>query len=66
MSAPVKNASKRASAGQQPGDIAVLRAEHDYHDCMARFGHDSAEAHAAGVVWRHLRQRQTHIGGTSR
>lgn len=34
---------------------SVLEAERDYHDCLARFGHASAEAHAAEVYWRRLR-----------
>ena len=35
----------------------ILQAERDYYDCMARFGHASAEAHVARLFWRHLRSR---------
>ena len=33
------------------------QAELDYHDCIARFGHASAEAHVAQMVWRRLRSQ---------
>lgn|GEM_PF-5372412 len=39
----------------------VLEAEADYHDCLGRFGHNSAEAHAAQMVWRQLRGRRLQI-----
>jgi len=39
----------------------VLEAEADYHDCLGRFGHNSAEAHAAQIVWRQLRGRRLQI-----
>ena len=34
----------------------VAEAERDYHDCLARFGHNSAEAHAARTIWKQLRR----------
>ena len=33
----------------------VAQAEHDYYDCLARFGHESAEAHVAERLWRMAR-----------
>ena len=36
----------------------VRQAEHDYYDCMARFGCDSAEAHVAERVWRQMRRHR--------
>lgn len=38
-------------------NLVMLRAEEEYHDCLARFGADSAEAHVTGVIWRQLRRR---------
>lgn len=37
---------------------AVGRAEAVYHDCLARFGYDSAEAYVAQVFWRRERALQ--------
>ena len=37
---------------------AVGRAEAVYHDCLARFGHDSADAYVAQVFWRRERVLQ--------
>ena len=36
----------------------IVQAEYDYYDCMARFGHQSAEAHVAEIHWRRLRSRR--------
>ena len=40
----------------------VVEAERDYYDCLARFGHNSAEAHAAQAVWRQLRSSYARSG----
>lgn len=40
----------------------ALQAERDYHDCLARFGHASAEAHVAEILWRRLRSRAAQSG----
>ena len=39
-----------------PNEEQIRRAEHEYHECVRRFGHLSAEAHAARYVWRRLRR----------
>ena len=44
---------------------SVLEAERDYHDCLARFGHASGEAHAAEVHWRRLRSDASRSLGTA-
>ena len=36
---------------------SLHEAEADYHDCLARFGLNSAEAHAAQRVWHALRNK---------
>ena len=51
----------RASAAHAPLDCP-LQAERDYYDCMARFGHASAEAHVAEIFWRRLRSRAAQSG----
>ena len=52
--------SERVSQADQTATAAcgVLEAESDYYDCMARFGHDSAEAHVAERLWRQLRREK--------
>ncbi len=53
-------------AGKQPACAAsrdpALQAERDYYDCLARFGHASAEAHVAEMLWRRLRCRAAQSG----
>lgn len=44
------------SAMQQP-DTALHKAEADYYDCLADFGHNSGEALAARRIWHSLRNR---------
>lgn len=43
--------------------LTACQAERDYYDCMSRFGCDSAEAHAAAIVWRRLRSNEA--GGSA-
>ncbi len=50
-----KQTSSRPAA-QTPAS-AIQKAEQDYHACLADFGHNSGEAHAARQVWHSLRQR---------
>ena len=50
-------------AGKTPAAAAALEAERDYYDCLARFGHASAEAHVAEVFWRRLRSRAAQSSG---
>lgn len=46
----------RDARGEPDRDMrAVRHAEAVYHDCLARFGHDSAEAYVAQVFWRRER-----------
>ncbi len=40
----------------------VVEAERDYYDCLTRFGHNSAEAHAAQTVWKQLRSSYAQFG----
>ena len=47
-----------AQARSEAEVCAVGRAEAVYHDCLARFGHDSAEAYVAQVFWRRERVLQ--------
>lgn len=42
----------------------VKQAEMEYFDCLGRYGHDSAEAFVAHVVWRRLKSRMS--GGPRR
>lgn len=53
--------SRATFAGETPA-AAVLQAERDYYDCLARFGHASAEAHVAEIFWRRLRSRAARSG----
>ena len=46
-------AHKRAPSMER----AVRKAEQDYYDCLARFGTNSAEAHAARTLWCELRSK---------
>ena len=49
----------RDAQGKSDTDMcAVGHAEAVYHDCLARFGHDSAEAYVAQVFWRRERVLQ--------
>ena len=56
------NFAGKTSAAVAPADPA-LQAERDYYDCLARFGHASAEAHVAEMLWRRLRSRAAQSGG---
>ena len=53
-------------AGKVPACTAsrdpALQAERDYYDCLGRFGHASAEAHVAEMLWRRLRSRASQSG----
>ena len=54
-------------AGKMPAAAALpdsaLQAERDYHDCLARFGHASAEAYVAEMLWRRLRSQAAQSRG---
>ncbi|MDJ0945770.1 MAG: hypothetical protein QNJ30_20060 [Kiloniellales bacterium] len=52
---------RKAPASTGSPDPA-LQAERDYYDCLARFGHASAEAHVAEMLWRRLRSRAAQSG----
>ena len=43
----------------EPEAPATRNAEDIYHDCLARFGHNSAEAHVAQIFWRRQRARES-------
>ena len=45
--------------------LPVREAERDYHDCLARFGHASAEAFAAEMHWRRLRNHACRFVGNA-
>ena len=36
--------------------VPMCVAERDYHECMARFGHNSAEAQVAWTIWQQRRR----------
>ncbi len=58
--------TKLTLAGKVPASTAsrdlALQAERDYYNCLARFGHASAEAHVAEMLWRRLRSRAAQSG----
>ena len=60
MSQSFSSTSNTAAA---PGTCGVSKAENDYYDCMARFGHDSAEAHVAERLWRQARSDRAQASG---
>ena len=48
-----------ARQGQIREKILFLqRAKQDYHDCMARYGYNSAEAQVAQRLWHKLRSKR--------
>lgn len=46
-----------------PQACLLAEAESDYYDCMARFGHNSAEAHVAERLWRKARSDRARTSG---
>lgn len=58
MSETLTGRVRDAQARQDTEACVVGRAEAVYHDCLARFGHDSAEAYVAQVFWRRERVLQ--------
>lgn len=44
-------------AAAEDDSLMLRNAEAVYHDCLARFGHNSAEAYVARVFWNRLRAR---------
>ena len=58
----------RRSSTKPPRELCqklIVEAERDYYDCMTRFGHNSAEAHAAQTVYKQLRSSYAQSGGTA-
>ncbi|WP_299616024.1 hypothetical protein [Pelagibius sp.] len=58
--AEVRRRAARDDSPISPAPIpapTLHEAEADYLDCLARFGLNSAEAHAAQCVWHALRNR---------
>ena len=53
-----QTASMTVRSASVPHSQQVARAELDYHDCIARYGHNSAEAHIAEMLWRRIRNRR--------
>ena len=58
MTRMVSRSYARESTISASHSKAILRAEEDYYDCLARFGCKSAEAHASEVIWRKLRSKE--------
>lgn len=54
MTGLVKNDSSAAPRPATSSPARILQAELDYYDALGRFGHNSAEAHVARIVWRRL------------
>ncbi len=58
--------TKLTLAGEVPACTTsqdpALQAEREYYDCLTRFGHASAEAHVAEMLWRRLRSRVAQSG----
>ena len=62
MTQTTKLTLARDTPAAAAGPDSALQAERDYYDCMARFGHASAEAHVAESLWRRLRSRAAQSG----
>ena len=58
MTGARKSTSTGTASLPLSGSPYVGEAERDYYDCLARFGHDSAEAYVAELVWRRLRKSE--------
>lgn len=58
MTAAQTSTSKHGGPTASTSRRQMGQAERDYYDCLARFGHESAEAYVAEMVWRRLRRSQ--------
>ena len=50
--------STAVRSAPMPHSQQVAQAELDFHECIARYGHNSAEAHIAEMLWRRARNRR--------